>query len=87
MDGIDAYKKVLHEAEVTGLDVAAFVLLNEEQAGLKGVAEMQPGGRVLVRPVGIKQIIHELRERIPDLQDEPAAGGSAPGSGQLASGA
>ncbi|MFO0847878.1 MAG: serine/threonine-protein kinase [Gemmataceae bacterium] len=83
MDGIDAYKKVLHEAEVTGLDVAAVLILNEEQSGLKGVAEMQPGGRVLVRPVGIKQIIHELRERIPDLQGEPAAGGS----GQLASGA
>lgn len=71
-DGLDAYRKVCREAEMTGLDVAAVLILNEEQENLRGLVDPPDGGAVLLRPVGIKQIMHELRQRIPDLQHEHA---------------
>jgi serine/threonine protein kinase len=71
-DGLEAYRKVCREADTTGLDLAAVLILNEDQENLKTLVDPPNAGAVLVRPVGIKQIVHELRARIPDLQRERA---------------
>jgi serine/threonine-protein kinase len=81
-DGLDAYRKVLREAELTGLDVAAILILNEDQANLAGSVEPNKCGEVMVRPVGMKQLAHALRDRIPELL-HPETAGSGPTSGRL----
>ena len=66
-DGVDAYRRVLKEAEMMNLDMAGVLILNEDQkawgAGVAGLA----GGTVFVRPVTMKQLSDTLSERLTEL--------------------
>jgi DNA-binding response OmpR family regulator len=66
-DGVEAYNRVLKQSDAANLDVAAVAILNEDQQGLRSQATVHPRGAVLVRPVGLKQVLHKIRELVPEL--------------------
>jgi predicted Ser/Thr protein kinase len=70
-EGIEAYDNVLREAEVMHLAFAGVLILNEDQAGWKGMLKPRPGGQVLVRPVTMKQLSAAIREGL-QLEEEAA---------------
>ncbi len=67
MDGVDAYRRVLKEAEMMNLDMAGVLILNEEQKNWGAGVVTLAGGRVFVRPVTMKQLADALAEKLPDL--------------------
>jgi serine/threonine protein kinase len=69
-DGVEAYGRVLKEADTVGVDVGAVLILNEEQAHLRHRATKHKKGVVLVRPVTMKQLI----EAVYELAPPPSAG-------------
>jgi eukaryotic-like serine/threonine-protein kinase len=60
-DGVDAYEKVLREADNMALDCAGILILNEDQAGWKESIRPHKGGHVFVRPVTMKQLSEVYR--------------------------
>lgn len=64
-DGVDAYNRVLREADTIGVDMGAVLILNEEQAHLAHRATKHKNGVALVRPVTMKQLIEKLYELSP----------------------
>jgi serine/threonine protein kinase len=68
-DGVEAYSRVLREADTVGVDVGAILILNEEQANLAHRAKQHKRGVVMVRPVTMKQLI----EKVYELAPPPAA--------------
>jgi hypothetical protein len=74
-EGVDAYKRVLREAEAMALDVAAVLILNEEQAHWAREIPENPNGVVLVRPVTMKQLIETLYEMAPPEEQTSAVSG------------
>jgi serine/threonine protein kinase len=60
-DGLDAYKKVLDEADRRRIDCAGILILNEDQAPWATEVEKSPKSTVMVRPVLMKQILQTLR--------------------------
>lgn len=71
-EGIDAFRRVASEAHALHLDLAAALLLGEDQkhwqGALKGTA-----GHVFVGSPTMKQLLHALAEHLPELRkDQPA---------------
>jgi eukaryotic-like serine/threonine-protein kinase len=61
-DGVTAYNDVLKVADAAQMDVAAILILSEDQAGWKADAREHERGLVLVRPVTMKQLIGAVRD-------------------------
>ena len=68
-DGIEAYEKVLREADLLHLNFAAVLILNEDQAGLASSVRDHANGVVMVRPVTMKQLSSAISERL-HMSDE-----------------
>ncbi len=66
-DGVDAYRRVLKEAEMMNLDMAGVLILNEDQKAWGTSVSNLTGGKVFVRPVTMKQLSDALAERLPEL--------------------
>jgi eukaryotic-like serine/threonine-protein kinase len=60
-DGLDAYKKVLDEADRRRIDCAGILILNEDQSPWVQEVDPYPKSTILVRPVLMKQILQTLR--------------------------
>jgi serine/threonine protein kinase len=69
-DGVSAYNDVLKAADAARMDVAAILILSEDQAGWKKDAREHARGTVLVRPVTMKQLSGAVRELTDDGEDE-----------------
>ena len=66
-DGVIAFNDVLRAADNAGLDVAAILILSEENAGWEADARRHARGAVLVDPgVTMKQLFRTLNELLPD---------------------
>lgn len=67
--GLDAYEKVMREAELKRLDCSGLLILNEDQAHWAEGLESFPKSATLVRlpgqPVTMKQIVEKLNEFVP----------------------
>jgi serine/threonine protein kinase len=71
-EGVDAFKKVVREADSMQLDLVAILILNEDQRGWVDEAMTAGGGEIMVRPVTM-HVIHEvLRDGISELQGTEA---------------
>jgi CheY-like chemotaxis protein len=68
-EGTEVFDKVQREAQITGLDLTAIAVFNEDQHGFASQLKPRPGGHVLVRPVTMKQINAILRDGI-GLEEE-----------------
>jgi serine/threonine protein kinase len=66
-DGVDMFRQVVMEADGMHLDLGAVLILNEEMAPWAADVEGLPGAAVFVRPIGMKQLIHHLREVLPEM--------------------
>jgi serine/threonine protein kinase len=77
-DGVEAYDRVLKEADTIGVDVGAILILNEAQAHLRHRARPHKNGSVLVRPVTMKQLI----EKVYELAPPPAAATHTPAAAE-----
>lgn len=72
--GLEAFEKVLREADLKRLDCAGLLLLSRDQAHwAESLAEF-PKAAALVMPVGMKQILQKLSDLAP--LGEPDANGS-----------
>ncbi len=60
-EGLDAYKKVLDEADRRRIDCAGILILNEDQSPWAQEVDPYPKSTTLVRPVLMKQILQTLR--------------------------
>jgi DNA-binding response OmpR family regulator len=70
-EGVDAFKRVLREAEATSLDIGAVLILSEEQAHWAQEIPENAKGVVLVRPVTMKQLIETIYDLAPP-SEQPA---------------
>jgi hypothetical protein len=68
-DGVEAYRRVLVEAKAKKEKLAAVLILNEDQAGWGKAVENLAGGRILIRPVKMRDVLEALGENLPELQD------------------
>jgi serine/threonine protein kinase len=66
-DGLAAFKRIVREADDNGLQLAAVLLLNEEQADWANEIPGHSGVGTLVRPLNLRQLHHKLQE----LSGEP----------------
>ncbi len=65
-EGVAAFNDVLRAADNTGMEVAAVLILSEEQAGWKAEAREHEHGAVLIDPgVTMKQLFRTLNELAP----------------------
>ena len=64
-DGVEAYSRVLKEADTVGVDLGAILILNEDQAHLQHRARQHKNGAILVRPVTMKQLLEKIYELSP----------------------
>jgi tRNA A-37 threonylcarbamoyl transferase component Bud32/CheY-like chemotaxis protein len=72
--GLDAFERVLREAELKRLDCAGLLLLSTDQEHwAESLAEF-PKAAALIMPVGMKQILQKLTDLAP--LGEPEPGGS-----------
>ncbi len=71
-DGVDAFNRVLKQSDVAKLDVAAVLILNEDQTDWEGIAVTHPRGAVLVRPIGLKEVLQKIRELVPEEDPDGA---------------
>ena len=82
-EGLDAFKRVVKEAEVMQLDCAAILVLSEEQRGWVDEAMAAGAGEVMVMPISMKVIQEILADAIPGLaKPDDAAEDDAPGDGE-----
>lgn len=65
-DGVEAYNRVLQEADTIGLDLGAVLILSEQQASWERRASKHRNGAVMVRPVTMKQLMDKLHELVPE---------------------
>jgi hypothetical protein len=72
-DGVEAYSRVLKEADTVGVDLGAVLILNEDQAHLQHRARQHKNGAVLVRPVTMKQLLEKVYELSPPPGAAPSA--------------
>lgn len=64
-DGVDAFLRVLQEADMLGLDIGAVLILNEDQAAWAYRVGERTNAVAMVRPVTMKQLILKLHELAP----------------------
>ena len=74
-EGLNTLKRVVKEAQSMRLDLAAVVIVNEDQETWAREVEGTPGVIAYVRPVGMKQLASDLRAAIPDLRKQTASSG------------
>lgn len=73
-DGIDAFRRVMSEANAMHLDLAAVLLLGEDQKNW--LASLKAGsGHVFVGSPTMKQLLEALAEHLPELQAGPVSEG------------
>jgi serine/threonine protein kinase len=63
-EGVEAYERVIREAEMLHLDFACVLILNKEQEGMASSVRKSQNGVVLVRPVTMKQLADAIREKL-----------------------
>ena len=63
--GLDAFEKVLREADLKRLDCAGLLLLSKDQEHWVEEIEQFPKSAVLTMPVGMKQILQKLADLAP----------------------
>jgi serine/threonine protein kinase len=73
--GLEAFEKVLREADMQRSDCAGLLILSPEQAHWKDALEHFPKSAALVMPVGMKEILKKLADLAP--LGEPAAGAAS----------
>jgi serine/threonine-protein kinase len=74
-DGVDAYNRVLRQADNMGLDVGAVLILSEKQTPLIRQAREHRSGAVLVDAPDARVTMKQLIERVYELtpgEEEPA---------------
>ncbi len=71
-DGLEAFERMQKEAVHTQLDLAAVVILNEDQAAWEGQIKVLDNGVILVRPVTMTQL-HEAVAQLLTLEEQEAA--------------
>jgi len=71
-EGVDAYKKMLKEAKAMHLDLAAVLIINEDQGNMVHSVKDLPGAMILTRPVTMKQLLNAISTHLPELQGPPA---------------
>ena len=74
-EGINTLRRVAREAQGMRLDLAAVVIVNEDQEAWAREVEEVSGVLAYVRPVGMKQLAADLREAIPELRKQAAGSG------------
>ncbi len=63
-EALEAFEHCQRAAQITGLDLTAIAIFNEDQVGYAKSLVPKPGGHVFVRPVTMKQLASTLREGI-----------------------
>jgi serine/threonine protein kinase len=71
-EGLDAFKRVVREADAQQRDLAAVVLLNDDQRAWVDDAMSAGGGEVIVRPVTMNVLHEVLAEHLPELKKTAA---------------
>lgn len=67
-EGLDAYEKVLREADMKRIECAGILILSKDQAHwAEGLADL-PKSAALVMPVNMKQIVKKLDEFVPTAE-------------------
>ncbi len=72
-DGVDAFRKVIREADAMHLDITGVLILNEDQAAWVDQIKGFTGSKAFVRPIGIKQLAQHLRATIAELHHDQTA--------------
>ena len=70
-DGVEAYNRVLREAETAAVDIGAVLILGADQGRWANRASARTNGAVMHDPVTMKQLIEKVVELAP--AEEPAA--------------
>jgi eukaryotic-like serine/threonine-protein kinase len=70
--GLEAFERVLREADLKRMDCAGLLILAPEQSHWADTIEQFPKSAVLTMPVNMKQILQKLKDLAP--LGEPAAG-------------
>ncbi|MBX9584704.1 MAG: protein kinase, partial [Gemmataceae bacterium] len=71
-DGVEAFNRVLREADTNAVDIGAVLILGADQRVWANRAVSRPNGAILHDPVTMKQLIETLVALAP-AADEPAA--------------
>lgn len=72
-EGLDAFKRVVREADAQQRDLAAVLLLNDDQRSWVDEAMAAGAGEVIVRPV-VLSVLHEvLSDHLPELKKADAS--------------
>jgi len=68
-EGVDHYKRLIREAAAMHLDLAAVLIINEDQTRLIHSVKDLPGAIILTRPVTMKQLLNAISTHLPELQE------------------
>src|SRR5205807_7848214 len=80
-DGVDAFNRVLREAEAVGLDLGAVLILGEDQVAWKRDATQRKNGAVMIGAVTMRDVLQKLYELSPpDEEDEEEASSKIAGA-------
>lgn len=71
-EGVEAFEKVVKEADKAALDLAAVLILNEEQAIWQSGLKVDSSAKVFVRPITMAQLHEAVTENMPGLVPETA---------------
>lgn len=72
-EGLNAFKRVVREADAQQRDLAAVVILNDDQRAWVDDAMSAGNGEVIVRPVTLSVLHEVLCEHLPELKKASAA--------------
>ena len=65
--GVEAFEKVCREADKAALDLAAVLILNEEQESWKESLKVDASAKVFVRPITMAQLHEAVAEGVTGL--------------------
>jgi len=68
--GLEAFEKVMNEADLKRLDCAGILILSKDQAHWAEDIAHLPRTKSLILPVNMKQIVRELNELFPSTEEE-----------------
>jgi tRNA A-37 threonylcarbamoyl transferase component Bud32 len=71
-EGVDAFKRVVREADAMQLDLCAILILSEEQRGWVDEAMTAGGGEIMVMPVTMRVIHEVLADALPEVKGTAA---------------
>jgi serine/threonine protein kinase len=72
-EGTDAFERLQREAQITGLDLTAIAIFNEDEAGWAHQLKPKQGGHIFVRPVTMKKLSTTLREGLGLEENDEAS--------------